>query len=441
MPSKQKAYMILQKLKEKYPKFYMIRDKRSKAYYFTINGQVKKVFINDLNNNKNVFNEYVDLLNIDFTGYKTAPNLTVKIVDKDFEKFDKELLDNPPDLPKDNDADLSKDKTLNTPLPITPFDNDIDITKPSIGSKPVNDVDNVNRDDTNPESSANSGNTSKQPKTTTPKTKKVKVNKNDTQQVRDNPDHKMLDNITPASSSPDAGGVVENLKAQQESNIDAVNPALPPSEQVKRKKVEQVKTINKSLTTEQQDITKNNLNVLRDEVNNKTDISNQGKKEINTLINNIEQNVNTPQDVDVINELAGVMTKELEQGVENATEDIDTKLREFLNTYDPNLVDFSSPDATKQYALMTTHLLKQLSDKLEFFPQVEKGVRKVNKIQAQVNQGKNIIKASDINETEPDNTNNPLIDGIYEKYIDFNGIKYLDVNDHHPSLVVGSFKF
>jgi hypothetical protein len=243
--------------------------------------------------------------------------------------------------------------------------------------------------------------------------------------------------VSPSSNAP-----VENLKAQQESNIDAVNPALPISEQVKRKDVKQVKTTNTSLTTEQQDITKNNLNVLRDDVNNNIDISNQGKKEINTLITNIEKNIDTPEDVDVINELAGIMTKELEQGVENTNDDINTKLREFLTTYDPNLVDFSSPDATKQYALLTTHLLKQLSDKIEFFPDVDKGVKKVNKIQAEINQGNNITKAGDIN-IEPDKEkqgSNPLIDGIYEKYIDFNGVKYLDLNDHHPKLVVGGLK-
>lgn len=423
----------------------------------------KSIYINDINRKdalKFTFNEkeytpsqievmsvekIKELFNIDIPESKPEnitndiiSKFTVIIKDKYKDKFVKT-----PIPPKKEDNTSLPSKEENTPLPITPFDeNEINPSIPSIGSKTSNDIDNVNPADAYVENNNNSGNSSKSNTTVVKDTPNITVNKQEQVEVRDNPLPNIVDNLTPASSSANSGAEVVNLKAQQETNVDSINPALPPSELAKRKRVKKVKLVNKNLTTEQQDITFNNLNVIRDSVNNNADMSNDGKKQINNLLDNIEKSVDTPQDVDVINELAGVMTKELEQGVENTTEDINTKLREFLTTYDPNLVDFSSPDATKQYALLTTHLLKQLSDKIEFFPQVEKGVKKVEKIQAEVNQGNNITKAGQIN-IEPQKEkqgSNPLIDGLYEKYIDFNGIKYLDLNDHHPSLVIGGLK-
>lgn len=458
---KKQAYIVLNKLKTDDPNYTMKKVGAGINYNFDINGKKVSVNISNLNTNKNnTLNNLIKELNLNFDNYNLnkTPILDYNLRQKDYENFTlknkqeqktlKKAVKTPlPKMTDDEDLYLNEQtilkKALNTPLPITPFDeNDIDPSKPSIGSKPSNDIDNINAADANVENNTNSGNSSKSNTTVVKDTPNITVNKQEQVEVRDNPLPNIVDNLTPASSSANAQAEVVNLKAQQETNVDSINPALPPSELAKRKRVKKVKLVNKNLTTEQQDITFNNLNVIRDSVNNNADMSNDGKKQINNLLDNIEKTVDTPQDVDVINELAGVMTKELEQGVENTTEDINTKLREFLTTYDPNLVDFSSPDATKQYALLTTHLLKQLSDKIEFFPQVEKGVKKVEKIQAEVNQGNNITKAGQIN-IEPQKEkqgSNPLIDGLYEKYIDFNGIKYLDLNDHHPSLVIGGLK-
>lgn len=332
----------------------------------------------------------------------------------------------------DSAVDKTEVKTESKKLPITPLNEpDADPTKPSMGSKPVNDIDDVNADNT-PTSNVSAGNQGVKPKTVKVKVKNIKVNPADAIEIRDNEDPVIVAQLTQASLSPESIVKPENKKAQQESNIDSINPALPPSEQKKREDI-QAPTVNENIPTEVQNSFYNNLQNLVKDVENNEQLTDEGKKQIDKVIDKIEK-VEDPQDIDVVDNLAPNAVKEVEAGVEQATEDIDTKLRQFLLTYDPNLVDYSSPDAMKQYALMTTHLLKQISDKVEFIPDINKGVKKVDKLQAEINQSSNITTPSNIQ--EPDYG----FDGIYDKFVSFNNIKYLELDDFHPALTYPTLK-
>lgn len=306
---------------------------------------------------------------------------------------------------------------------------------PSTGAEPVNDVEDINKVDL-PASNVNNGTPAPEPKTPTVKSKKVKVNESDRILVRDEPTINLLNQITPASVATPVIVSSENLVAQQNTNVDALLPNNV-SLQVKQQEASQPIEYQKNLSTEDTD----KLNKLSSQLKQDVALNMENKDAIdnvNKTVDNVIDSIDTPENVDVDAKLITVVEKELVNGVEAATEDTDLKLREFLTTFDPNSIDYSSPDAVKNYALMTTLLLRQLNDKVEFLPDIDKGIKKVNKLQAEINQGNNIVKEGRIElelEKQKDN-----LDGIHERYVDYNGIKYLELNDYHPALVVGGLK-
>lgn len=294
---------------------------------------------------------------------------------------------------------------------------------PSNSSKPVNDIDNINADNT-AVSNVSSGNQDDDPKTgSNVKIVKVSVNQND--RVRqDGIDPVIEDNITPASKLPDSNPEPDyiNIKSQQESKVDS-NLNHDISRKVKLQDLETIpqKDLPQNVNTDNQTNIYNNISLLETPVS----------KSINSdPIND--------QYVDILNKEATLVDAEVKNAVVASEEDIDTKLREFLTTYNPETIDYTSPDAMKQYALLTTHLLKQLNDKVEFIPEIDKGVKKVEKIQAQINQSSNIIKEPKVE--IPQDQNNLSLDGIYDKYITEGDMKYLPEDLYHPALTIGGLR-
>lgn len=340
---------------------------------------------------------------------------------KQFQKIQEELNITIPDI--DEAIETKKPKKL----PVTPF--------PSTGAEPVNDVEDINKVDL-PASNVNNGTPAPEPKTPTVKSKKVKVNENDRILVRDEPTINLLDQITPASVATPVIVSSENLVAQQNTNVDALLPNNV-SLQVQQQEASQPIQYQKNLSTEDTD----QLNKVSSQLKQDAALNMENKDAIdnvNKTVDNVIDSIDTPENVDVDAKLATVLEKELVNGVEAATEDTDLKLREFLTTFDPNTIDYTSPDALKNYALMTTLLLRQLNDKVEFLPDIDKGIKKVNKLQAEINQGNNIVKEGRV-EPQIEKQYDGL-DGIHEKYVDYNGIKYLELNDYHPALVIGGLK-
>lgn len=320
--------------------------------------------------------------------------------------------------------------TVVKPTYISPF--------PSTGAKASNDIEDINADYM-PESNANNGTPAIEPEhqSLKPLAGKVKVNQEDRKRETNEPNINILNNITPASLSSPVVLPTTNLVAQQQTNIDANNTALAPSQQVERQEASKPIETQKGLNTED----KSNLNNLTKalEQDNMLNIDNKDVlDEANMIIKNASNKINDAENVDVDAKVLTLAEKEIQNGLESDKENIENQLNKFLQTYDPNLIDYTSPDAIKQYTLLTTQLLRLLNDKVEFLPDIKRGVDKVNKIKAEINQGDNIVKQSKI-EPEIEKQKDQL-DGIHEKYIDYNGIKYLELNDFHPSLVVGALK-
>lgn len=315
------------------------------------------------------------------------------------------------------------------PTYISPF--------PSTGAKASNDIEDINAVDM-PESNANNGTPAIE---TNPKVEKnfvkVKVNEEDRKRQTNEPNINILNNITPASLSSPVVLPTTNLVSQQQSNIDANNTALAPSQQVQRQEASKQVETQKGLSTEDT----SNLNNLNEGLkqDNALNIDNKDVlDEANMIIKNASNKINDAENVDVDAKVLTLAEKEIQNGLESDKENIENQLNKFLQTYDPNLIDYTSPDAIKQYTLLTTQLLRLLNDKVEFLPDIKKGVDQVNKVKAEINQGDNIVKQSKIEpeiEKQKDN-----LDGIHERYVDYNGIKYLELNDFHPSLVVGALK-
>lgn len=317
------------------------------------------------------------------------------------------------------------------PTYISPF--------PSTGAKASNDIEDINADYM-PESNANNGTPAIEPEhqSLKPLTGKVKVNQEDRIRETNEPNINILNNITPASLSSPVVLPTTNLVAQQQTNIDANNTALAPSKQVERQEASKtIETLRKGLNTEDT----SNLNNLSKglEQDNMLNIDNKDVlDEANMIIKNASNKINDAENVDVDAKVLTLAEKEIQNGLESDKEQIENQLNKFLQTYDPNLIDYTSPDAIKQYTLLTTQLLRLLNDKVEFLPDIKKGVDKVNKIKAEINQGDNIVKQSKI-EPEIEKQKDQL-DGIHERYVDYNGIKYLELNDFHPAMVVGALK-
>lgn len=316
------------------------------------------------------------------------------------------------------------------PTYISPF--------PSTGAKASNDIEDINADYM-PESNANNGTPAIEPEhqSLKPLTGKVKVNQEDRKRETNEPNINILNNITPASLSSPVVLPTTNLVAQQQTNIDANNTALAPSQQVERQEASKPIETQKGLNTED----KSNLNNLTKglEQDNMLNIDNKDVlDEANMIIKDASNKINDAENVDVDAKVLTLAEKEIQNGLESDKENIENQLNKFLQTYDPNLIDYTSPDAIKQYTLLTTQLLRLLNDKVEFLPDIKKGVDKVNKIKAEINQGDNIVKQSKIEpeiEKQKDN-----LDGIHERYVDYNGIKYLELNDFHPALIIGGLK-
>lgn len=316
------------------------------------------------------------------------------------------------------------------PTYISPF--------PSTGAKASNDIEDINADYM-PESNANNGTPAIEPEhqSLKPLTGKVKVNQEDRKRETNEPNINILNNITPASLSSPVVLPTTNLVAQQQTNIDANNTALAPSQQVERQEASKPIETQKGLNTED----KSNLNNLTKglEQDNMLNIDNKDVlDEANMIIKNASNKINDAENVDVDAKVLTLAEKEIQNGLESDKEAIENQLNKFLQTYDPNLIDYTSPDAIKQYTLLTTQLLRLLNDKVEFLPDIKKGVDQVNKVKAEINQGDNIVKQGKI-EPELEKQKDQL-DGIHEKYVDYNGIKYLELNDYHPALVVGALK-
>lgn len=316
------------------------------------------------------------------------------------------------------------------PTYISPF--------PSTGAKASNDIEDINADYM-PESNANNGTPAIEPEhqSLKPLAGKVKVNQEDRKRETNEPNINILNNITPASLSSPVVLPTTNLVAQQQTNVDANNTALAPSKQVERQEASNPIETQKGLNTEDT----SNLNNLEKglEQDNMLNIDNKDVlDEANMIIKNASNKINDSENVDVDAKVLTLAEKEIQNGLESDKENIENQLNKFLQTYDPNLIDYSSPDAIKQYTLLTTQLLRLLNDKVEFLPDIKKGVDKVNKIKAEINQGDNIVKQGRI-EPEIEKQKDQL-DGIHEKYIDYNGIKYLELNDFHPAMVVGALK-
>lgn len=316
------------------------------------------------------------------------------------------------------------------PTYISPF--------PSTGAKTSNDIEDINADYM-PQSNANNGTPAIEPEhqSLKPLAGRVKVNQEDRIRETNEPNINILNNITPASLSSPVVLPTTNLVAQQQSNIDANNTALAPSQQVQRQEASKQVETQKGLSTEDT----SNLNNLNEGLkqDNALNIDNKDVlDEANMIIKNTSNKINDGENIDVDAKVLTLAEKEIQNGLESDKEAIENQLNKFLQTYDPNLIDYTSPDAIKQYTLLTTQLLRLLNDKVEFLPDIKKGVDKVNKIKAEINQGDNIVKQSKI-EPEIEQQKDQL-DGIHEKYVDYNGIKYLELNDFHPSLVVGGLK-
>lgn len=310
------------------------------------------------------------------------------------------------------------------PTYISPF--------PSTGAKTSNDIEDINADYM-PESNANNGTPAIEPEHQSLKPRKVKVNQEDRKRETNEPNINILNNITPASLSSPVVLPTTNLVAQQQTNIDANNTALAPSQQVERQEASKPIETQKGLNTED----KSNLNNLTKglEQDNMLNIDNKDVlDEANMIIKDASNKINDAENVDVDAKVLTLAEKEIQNGLESDKENIENQLNKFLQTYDPNLIDYTSPDAIKQYTLLTTQLLRLLNDKVEFLPDIKKGVDQVNKIKAEINQGDNIVKQSKI---EPEIEK---LDGIHERYVDYNGIKYLELNDFHPAMVVGALK-
>lgn len=316
------------------------------------------------------------------------------------------------------------------PTYISPF--------PSTGAKASNDIEDINADYM-PQSNANNGTPAIEPnhQSLKPLTGKVKINQEDRIRETNEPNINILNNITPASLSSPVVLPTTNLVAQQQTNVDANNTALPPSKQVQRQEASKQVETQKGLSTEDT----SNLNNLNEGLkqDNALNIDNKDVlDEANMIIKNTSNKINDGENIDVDAKVLTLAEKEIQNGLESDKEAIENQLNKFLQTYDPNLIDYTSPDAIKQYTLLTTQLLRLLNDKVEFLPDIKKGINTVNKIKAEINQGDNIVKQSKI-EPEIEQQKDQL-DGIHEKYVDYNGIKYLELNDFHPSLVVGALK-
>jgi hypothetical protein len=270
------------------------------------------------------------------------------------------------------------------------------------------------------------------------KPKKIKPNKNDQVVVRGGISYDIENQITPAASSSSIVADSSSRAIEQSSKVDSLLPH-DVSRQVQfteaTKDSKDVKHPN--LTTEQIDQLEKTKQVLIEDINDNMENKKEAEQVSKVLADTLDNPELKPDDVEVITKLSGLMSKELQVGVEDSVEELDTKLREFLQTYDPNNIDYTSPDAMKQYALLTTYLLKQISNKIEFFPPVKKGVEQVEQIEAEINQSNNIVKEGKIE--KPVNFDDGL-DGIYEKYIDINiaGMKILPLDLFHPSLVIGA---
>lgn len=303
---------------------------------------------------------------------------------------------------------------------------------PSTGAKASNDIEDINAVDM-PESNVNNGTPAIKPDHQSLKPKKVKVNQEDRKRETNDPNINILNNITPASLSSPVVLPTTNLVAQQQTNVDANNTALAPSKQVERLEASKPIETQKGLNTEDT----SNLNNLEKglEQDNMLNIDNKDVlDEANMIIKNASNKINDAENVDVDSKVLTLAEKEIQNGLESDKEQIENQLNKFLQTYDPNLIDYTSPDAIKQYTLLTTQLLRLLNDKVEFLPDIKKGVDQVNKVKAEINQGDNIVKQGKI---EPELEK---LDGIHERYVDYNGIKYLELNDYHPALVVGALK-
>ena len=327
------------------------------------------------------------------------------------------------------DSTVVIDPIKNEPTYISPF--------PSTGAKASNDIEDINAVDM-PQSNANNGTPALE---TNPKVEKnfvkVKVNEEDRKRQTNEPNINILNNITPASLSSPVVLPITNLVSQQQSNIDANNTALAPSQQVQRQEASKQVETQKGLSTEDT----SNLNNLNEGLkqDNALNIDNKDVlDEANMIIKNTSNKINDGENIDVDAKVLTLAEKEIQNGLESDKEAIENQLNKFLQTYDPNLIDYTSPDAIKQYTLLTTQLLRLLNDKVEFLPDIKKGVDQVNKVKAEINQGDNIVKQGKI-EPEIEQQKDQL-DGIHEKYVDYNGIKYLELNDYHPALVVGALK-
>lgn len=307
---------------------------------------------------------------------------------------------------------------------------------PSTGAKASNDIEDINAVDM-PESNVNNGTPTIEPEHQSLKPRKVKVNQEDRKRETNEPNINILNNITPASLSSPVVLPTTNLVSQQQSNIDANNTALAPSQQVQRQEASKQVETQKGLSTEDT----SNLNNLNEGLkqDNALNIDNKDVlDEANIIINNTSNKINDGENIDVDAKVLTLAEKEIQNGLESDKEAIENQLNKFLQTYDPNLIDYTSPDAIKQYTLLTTQLLRLLNDKVEFLPDIKKGVDQVNKVKAEINQGDNIVKQGKI-EPELEKQKDQL-DGIHERYVDYNGIKYLELNDYHPALVVGALK-
>lgn len=309
---------------------------------------------------------------------------------------------------------------------------------PSTGVKASNDIEDINADYM-PQSNANNGTPAIKPnhQSLKPLTGKVKINQEDRIRETNEPNINILNNITPASLSSPVVLPTTNLVAQQQTNVDANNTALAPSQQVQRQEASKQVETQKGLSTEDT----SNLNNLNEGLkqDNALNIDNKDVlDEANMIIKNTSNKINDGENIDVDAKVLTLAEKEIQNGLESDKEAIENQLNKFLQTYDPNLIDYTSPDAIKQYTLLTTQLLRLLNDKVEFLPDIKRGVDKVNKIKAEINQGDNIVKQSKI-EPEIEKQKDQL-DGIHERYVDYNGIKYLELNDYHPALVVGALK-
>lgn len=293
---------------------------------------------------------------------------------------------------------------------------------PSSSSKPSNDIDDINAE-TTPTSNVVSGNQDDNPKPISLPASKPIVNKND--QVRQDGNDPVIEaQITPASKinidNPEPDYI--NIKTQQESKVDS-NLQHDLSKQVRLQEME---------TTPQKDLPKN-VNT-----DNQSNILFNSSMLETPVSKSMSMDAVNDQYVDILNKDATLLDAEVKNAINTTEEDVDTKLREFLTTYNPENIDYTSPDAVKQYALLTTHLLKQLNDKVEFIPSIDKGVKKVEKIQAEINQGNNITKAGKVE--IPEDSNKFGLDAIYDKYITQGDMKYLPEDSYHPALVVGGLR-